>query len=166
MMRPARSAIISVRRFLRSLAFVAGLSLPALSEAAPTHQVLSSFDVPAQNPGYGALVLGPNGYYWGTTQGGGAAGFGTVFKMKADGTDLQTVGYFTGTTGINKGRAPYAGLVSDGAGFFWGTTNQGGAGNFGTVFKVNATTGALSTVAEFTNNGTSNKGRVTSYRGG
>ena len=127
------------------------LLVPLAGWAGPTHEVLASFDVPAQSPGYGALVAGPNGYYWGTTQGGGALGYGTVFKMKADGTELQTVLFFTGTTGTKKGRTPVAGLVSDGAGSFWGTTKDGGAGDFGTVFKVNASTGVLTTVVEFTN---------------
>ncbi len=147
-----------MRFFTRFLGVLAVLWLSPFCEAGPTHQLLSTFDVPAQNPGYGTLVSGPNGYYWGTTQGGGAASYGTVFKMKADGTDLQTVVFFTGTSGANKGRAPYAGLISDGAGFFWGTTKEGGAGNFGTVFKVNASTGALTTVLEFTNTGGSFKG--------
>jgi uncharacterized repeat protein (TIGR03803 family) len=36
---------------------------------------------------------------------------------------------------------------------YWGTTNTGGANNQGTVFKVNATTGALATVVNLSGTG-------------
>ena len=119
--------------------------------AAPVHEVVASFDIPPQMPGYGALVAGGDGFHWGTTQGGGAYGNGTIYKVRTDGTDWQTVLSFSGNSTTNKGAVPYGGLVSDGAGNLWGTTNQGGAGNNGTIFKCDIATGALTTVAEFTN---------------
>ena len=54
--------------------------------------------------------------------------------------------------------APATGLVSDGAGNFWGTTWRGGLNENGTVFKINASTGVLTTVVEFTVDGAANKG--------
>ncbi len=132
------------------------------SAAAPMHEVVASFDVPPRNPGYGALVLGPDGQYWGTTTGGGVnsfpTNFGTIFKVRADGSDWSTVLSFSDNGAINKGANPNAALVSDGGGFLWGTTQQGGVNGVGTVFKVNATNGMLTTVVQFTRNGTSNKG--------
>jgi uncharacterized repeat protein (TIGR03803 family) len=53
---------------------------------------------------------------------------------------LTTVVEFTGDGENNIGGEPRAGLVSDGAGYFWGTTTRGGAFSGGTVFKVNANT--------------------------
>jgi uncharacterized repeat protein (TIGR03803 family) len=54
---------------------------------------------------------------------------------------LTTFAEFTGDGAIYKGGQPRAGLTSDGAGNFWGTTTVGGEFNAGTVFKVNASTG-------------------------
>jgi uncharacterized repeat protein (TIGR03803 family) len=107
---------------------------------------------------YGGLVSGGAGVLWGTTAAGGANDKGTVFKVNASSEVLTTLVDFTGNGISNKGSGPAAALVSDGAGFFWGTTGYGGANNLGTVFKVNASTGELTTLVEFTGNGASNKG--------
>lgn len=97
-----------------------------------------------------ALVLGPDGYYWGTSQYGGEHGQGTIYKIKADGTDWATVLSFTGNfDDLNAGGTPEAELVSDGASFLWGTTWHGDP-LVGTVYKVNATSGLRTTVVKFT----------------
>ena len=59
--------------------------------------------------------------------------------------------------GLNKGAYPYAGLVQGLDGNFYGTTASGGASDLGTVFKMTPG-GVLTTLVEFTGNGTSNKG--------
>jgi uncharacterized repeat protein (TIGR03803 family) len=98
------------------------------------------------------LVSDGDGFLWGTTYAGGAQSFGTVFKVETASGALSTVVQFDGT-GTAPGGAPYGGLVSDGLGFLWGTTSLGGSSGFGTVFKVNTSTGMLSTPLEFTGNG-------------
>ncbi len=103
-----------------------------------------------------ALVSDGHGYWWGTTSSGGAGHFGSVFKIDATTGELTTVVEFTRGTG---GRGPTRGLVSDGAGFLWGMCAQGGQGH-GILFKVNAATGALTTVVEFTGQGGGNSGAV------
>lgn len=84
---------------------------------------------------------------------------GTIFKLNAATGALTTLVEFTANGASNRGAVPVGALVADGAGFFWGTTNQGGATGNGTVFKINAATGALTTLVEFTNNAATNKGR-------
>ncbi len=96
-----------------------------------------------------ALVNDGNGSWWGTNCCSGAERCGNVFKVNATNGELTTVAKFTKGTG---GSSPMGSLVSDGAGFLWGTCTQGGKG-YGTIFKVNATTGALTTVVEFTGRG-------------
>jgi uncharacterized repeat protein (TIGR03803 family) len=128
------------------------------AKAAPTHELVASFHLPPTYPNAGALALGQDGYFWGTTSSGGTFSLGTIYKVKADGSDWVTVLSFTGNDGTNKGYSPSAGLVSDGSGFFWGTTSGGGANGSGTIFKVNASTGALTTIVEFTGNGLTNRG--------
>lgn len=90
------------------------------------------------------------GYLWGTTALGGGRNAGTLFKVNIQTGALTTVVEFTGTTGVARGRSPQAKLLKDGNGFMWGTTAEGGAGNFGTIYKVHARTGAFTTVTEFT----------------
>ena len=96
------------------------------------------------------LASDGTGYVWGTTARGGGWDAGTVLKINIHTGALTTIVEFTGTSGTAKGRSPYAKFVSDGNGFMWGTTTEGGAGNFGTIYKVNVSTGAFTTVAEFT----------------
>lgn len=88
------------------------------------------------------------GFFWGTTAaGGGSPGFGTIFKVNAVTGVRTTVVRFTGTDSP-KGRYPQTALVSDGAGYLWGTTFSSAPYTRGTIFKVHTGTGLLTTVAE------------------
>jgi len=82
------------------------------------------------------LVRDAAGTLYGTTVGGGASGYGTVFKL--DTTGKETVLHsFSGATG--DGAFPYGGVVRDGQGNIYGTTEAGGTSNYGTVFKLDTT---------------------------
>jgi uncharacterized repeat protein (TIGR03803 family) len=82
---------------------------------------------------YAGLVRDSVGNLYGTTFYGGASGYGVVFKL--DPTGKETVLHsFTG--GTTDGTEPRAGLVRDAAGNLYGTTQDGGASNRGTVFKL------------------------------
>ncbi|MHA3771208.1 DUF7453 family protein [Verrucomicrobiota bacterium sgz303538] len=91
----------------------------------------------------GALVRGSDGNFYGTTESGGASGYGTVFKMTPSG-DLTTLVSFNS----NNGRVPSAGLVEGSDGNFYGTTGSGGANGHGTVFKTTPS-GDLTTLVSF-----------------
>ncbi len=78
------------------------------------------------------LIQDSAGYFYGTTQSGGAAGQGTVYKL--DGSGHETVLY--SFTGGADGAAPSAGLIQDSAGNFYGTTSNGGSAGVGVVFKL------------------------------
>lgn len=95
------------------------------------------------------LVNDGTGTLWGTASQGGASGFGTVFKFAPGTRTFTSVVEFTGANGSQ----PEAALVSDGAGVLWGTTRSGGANGHGTVFTIDAATGALTTIVEFTGTG-------------
>jgi uncharacterized repeat protein (TIGR03803 family) len=96
--------------------------------------VLYSFSGGADgaNP-WAGLAWGPKGHLYSTTEAGGSAGFGTVFKITKAGK--KTILYnFTGTGG--DGAYPFSVLVWDAAGKLYGTTYKGGASGNGTVFKM------------------------------
>ena len=58
--------------------------------------------------------------------------FGTIFKIKPDGTSYSRLLEFDGAA---KGRFPYGSLVSDGT-YLYGMSYNGGIDNFGTLFKI------------------------------
>jgi len=116
-----------------------------------TESVLYSFTGSPDGayPGGGSLVRDAQGNLYGTTEGGGPDGLGTVFKVDTSGK--ETVLYsFTGTGG--DGAGPYAGLVLDTQDNLYGTTQYGGANAWGTVFKVD-TTGKETVLYSFTGTG-------------
>jgi uncharacterized repeat protein (TIGR03803 family) len=72
------------------------------------------------------------GNFYGTTYNGGAHIAGTVFKIAPDGQWTSLYSFKGGSDGAN----PFAGLVADGKGNFFGTTAKGGTSNKGTVYKI------------------------------
>jgi len=96
-------------------------------------------------PRYGALVQATDGNFYGTTKDGGAHGSGTVFKITAGGT--LTPLYSFGSQ-LGDGSYPSGGLVQATDGNFYGTTNEGGNYNGGTVFRITAAT-KLTTLHSF-----------------
>jgi len=90
-----------------------------------------------------ALVQGTDGNFYGTAYGGGANGWGTVFKVTPSGT-LTTLHSF----GLRDGEEPEAVLVQATDGSFYGTTPGGGTYGGGTVFKITPS-GTLTTLWAF-----------------
>jgi uncharacterized repeat protein (TIGR03803 family) len=82
----------------------------------------------------GGLVLSGNTLY-GTTEQGGLAGEGTVFRVNTDGTGFTNLYSFSGSISTN-GYYPQGGLVLYGD-TLYGTAFQGGEYGWGTVYKIN-----------------------------
>jgi len=110
---------------------------------AQTLTTLHSFDGTDGSTVHAGLVQGTDGNLYGTTQGGGANGAGTVFKLSPIGT-LTTLHNFDFTDGFGA----YAGLLQATDGNFYGTMSFRGANGGGTVFKITPT-GTLTTLYSF-----------------
>jgi uncharacterized repeat protein (TIGR03803 family) len=100
------------------------------------------------------LVQATNGDFYGTTVGGGAKNFGTIFKITPSGT-LTTLYSFCSQSGCTDGYVPYAGLVQATNGDFYGTTWRGGVNGEGTVFTITPS-GTLTTLYSFCSQGGGN----------
>lgn len=88
----------------------------------------------------GHLVQAQDGNFYGITRGGGANGFGTIFKITPSGT-YTVLRSFNGTT---DGGSSYSSLTMGTDGNLYGITYSGGTFNLGTIFKI--TTGGTFTV--------------------
>ena len=87
------------------------------------------------NPYYSGVIFNAAGNLYGTTVGGGASNFGTVFELTPKGSAwTETVLY--SFAGQPDGASPYSGLAFDAHGNLFGTTYGGGATANGTVFEL------------------------------
>ncbi len=113
-----------------------------------TLTVLHHFDGTDGAAPLAGLNEGTDGALYGTASEQGTNALGTVFKMTTAGA-FTTLVHFTGTTGNAKGAVPAGELYLGGDGNFYGTTEAGGAGDFGTIFRMTPA-GTLTTLREFT----------------
>jgi len=107
---------------------------------------------------YGSPLQGMDGNLYGTTQGGGANGAGTIYRLTPSGK-LTTLYNFASLPDWADGGAPNSGVIQDASGDLYGTTDIGGEGNgcqlpsvgstgCGTVYKLSPS-GALTTLYTF-----------------
>jgi uncharacterized repeat protein (TIGR03803 family) len=89
------------------------------------------------------LTLGSDGFFYGTTFGGGNYNHGTIFKITTGG-QLTTLYSFDGTNGSE----PQATMVIGRDGSFYGTTLYGGSGSNGVIFRYQ-TNGTYSNLHSF-----------------
>ncbi|MET0280826.1 MAG: choice-of-anchor tandem repeat GloVer-containing protein [Steroidobacteraceae bacterium] len=111
--------------------FTRVFSFPALSEFNTAGLATNTVGA---NPRAG-LMLSTDGNFYGTAYQGGAAGYGTLFRVTPAGV-LTVVHAFAGPS--YGGGFPLSGVVQDTAGNFYGTTERGGYLNRGSAYRVDA----------------------------
>jgi uncharacterized repeat protein (TIGR03803 family) len=92
------------------------------------------------------LALDSQGNLYGSTYQGGAANAGIVFKLTPQTSDVWTEKILHTFQGGADGAKPLAGVILDRSGNVYGTTNVGGSGKYGTVFKLTAANGYAKTI--------------------
>ena len=137
---------ISRRKELALWIGVLLLGLVSVRSPSQTYTILHAFgtNTIGHNP-YSTLVQGPDGMLYGTTDSGGVANRGQVFKVNPDGSGYTVLKDFTGSDGSG----PDAGLVLSGTALY-GTTSSGGTNDNGTVFKVNTDGTGFAVLKQFT----------------
>jgi uncharacterized repeat protein (TIGR03803 family) len=113
--------------------------------------VLASFALTNGSSPKGLLLLGGDGYLYGTTLQGGSSGKGVVFRVSTNSTassggkggssgggsatsqaPLTNLAYFTGANGAY----PQGGLMLAGDGNIYGITSSGGTDGYGNIFEL------------------------------
>jgi len=102
------------------------------------YEVLFRFTIETGSAPRGHLVEGPDGYLYGTTQGGGIRRGGTIYKIRPDGTDFRVLHAFTEPTPSSPGDGADCdtGLTLGSDGLLYGVTSWGGDFLSGTVFRL------------------------------
>jgi len=98
-----------------------------------TEKVLYNFSGPDGTAPKNGVIFDNAGNLYGTTSAGGY-GYGTVFELSPSGSVWKESCLYTFDP--SDGYAPYAGLISDQSGNFYGATLEGGTGGGGTVFEL------------------------------
>lgn len=96
---------------------------------------------------YAGLVQDTSGSFYGVTTNGGPNDYGTVFEMTPGGV-LTTLYSFCSQSVCADGGTPTATLILGTDGNLYGTTNVGGTGNSGTIYRVTPG-GVLTTLYSF-----------------
>ncbi len=97
----------------------------------------------------GGVIEASDGNFYGITNEGGAADFGSVYQLSPAGK-LKTLYSFCaqGNSACPDGAYPVGGLIPGADGNFYGATASGGANDSGSVFKITPL-GVLSTIYSF-----------------
>ncbi len=88
-----------------------------------------------RNPYYGDLAFDSAGNIYGTTELGGAYGYGTVYQLMHS-NDGWTEIVLHSFQAAPDGRGPYAGVIFDAHGNLYGTTVGGGRVDGGTIYEL------------------------------
>lgn len=110
--------------------------------------VLKHFGFGNGMPSRGRLTQGPDGALYGTTLSGGRFGYGSIFKIKMDGTGFGVLHSFNAG---NFPHGPEADLLLGSDGQWYGATTGGGEMNLGTVYRLSVVSPRLTGVTRDTN---------------
>jgi uncharacterized repeat protein (TIGR03803 family) len=118
-------------RYWGALTALVAVTLGGSAAGAEKFSVLYSFKGPPDGQLPDAALIDLGGTLYGTTEEGGAHGYGTVFSLTPAGAETVLYSFKGGADGVS----PNPGLINVG-GVLYGTTYGGGLNNCGTVFTV------------------------------
>lgn len=95
---------------------------------------------------YSGLTFASDGFLYGSTNTGGLADLGTLFRVGPDGQNFASLYSFTGIDGA---KPDDLSLIQAGNGIFYGATSEGGPDGGGTLFEFDAPNQGLTTFYSF-----------------
>lgn len=96
-----------------------------------------------------ALILGPDGNFYGTSYYGGTTGYGSIFEATSQGS-VSILHSFNSGAPANDGTNPTAGLVLGSNGNLYGGSNHGGSAGGGDIFQLSLSSSPAITSANST----------------
>jgi len=112
------------------------ITLPASMTGNATYKTLHSFKPGEGATPEGAVLIGSDGGFYGTTNAGGTYGYGTVYRVDPVNFTLKTLHSFNLKATVGDGYNPSSALTVGPGGLLYGTTDFGGAHGYGTVFAI------------------------------
>ncbi|RAV98323.1 choice-of-anchor tandem repeat GloVer-containing protein [Pseudochryseolinea flava] len=100
----------------------------------------------------GAVVVGKDGYLYGTTRSGGLNNAGVIYRVDHFGNNYSVIHHFNGINGKN----PETALIRDEAGVLYGSTTLGGKNGYGVLFKINQDGTGFQKLIDYFNTGGKN----------
>jgi len=105
----------------------------------------------------GPLVQAADGYFYGTASRGGTTGYGTIFRVRFDGSGFEVLRTFPALTQASSsdpfvnadGGTPLAGLTDGQDGRLYGVASVGGSNGLGTVFAYDPVGGVFAVLHNF-----------------
>lgn len=130
------------------------------------YSVIHSFD--GASDGFtleSGLIIGRDGWLYGTTVSGGNAnyGYGTVFKLNPNDGAFAVLRTFTNSP---DGASSYARVVQGDDGYLYGVTSDGGSENNGTIFRLSTNGANYSVLYRFNGIGDGRKPRAALFADG
>jgi uncharacterized repeat protein (TIGR03803 family) len=110
-----------------------------------TFSKLADLDGASGSAPYTPLLIGPDGYLYGTASGGGTSNDGTIFRLSPQGGKIKLLYSFSGADG----NGPFSGLTAGKHGLLYGTTDAGGTDNVGVVFAFDPKSRQLKVLHSF-----------------
>ena len=118
------------------------LVAPKTKTGAWTEKLLYSFGTGTDGAApVGRVIFDAAGNLYGTTSAGGASGYGTVFQLQPGATWKENI--LHSFQNADDGYTPYAGLVADASGNFYGAATAGGSNGGGTIFELSPSAGGF-----------------------
>lgn len=128
-----------------------------LNSLGTTFQMVTNMESLKGSKPQASLVEPPvaDGFLYGTCSEGGANGVGSVFKVGRDSVGAPINAGNVASFNTTDGRAPLSGLVFATDGLAYGTTDQGGVGGLGGIFRITPGV-SLRSAASFVSTGGAN----------
>mgnify|MGYP002621795158 CR=1 FL=1 len=117
-------------KIMRTLLLLVAFATSVTFANAQFTKIFDLDSINGKNP-IGGSFISDGIYLYGMTALGGVNDYGTIFKIKPDGTDYQKLLDFNGVNG----RRPFGTLINDGT-YLYGMTELGGTENWGVIFKI------------------------------